>query len=71
MQMGGVSGVPVQAPQPVVLGHVTAAMMGATPQQVMVAIMKYRKFRSMLACTTAFAFFVMHYLSGQPFFTNP
>ena len=44
--------VPVQAPQPVVLAQVTAAMRGATPQQVMVAIMKYRKFRSMLACTT-------------------
>jgi len=49
--------VPVQAPQPVVLAHVTAAMRGATPQQVIVAIMKYRKFRSMLACTTAFTFF--------------
>ncbi len=46
----GGCGVPVQAPQPVVLAHVTAAMRGATPQQVMVAIMKYRKFRSMLAC---------------------
>jgi len=45
-------GLPVQAPQPVVLAHVTAAMRGATPQQVIVAIMKYRKFRSMLACIT-------------------
>ena len=45
---------PVQAPQPVVLAHVTAAMRGATPQQVIVAIMKYRKFRSMLACITFF-----------------
>ncbi len=42
--------IPVMAPQPVVLDQVTAAMRGATPQQVMVAIMKYRKFRSMLAC---------------------
>ncbi len=47
-------GLPVQAPQPVVLAHVTAAMRGATPQQVIVAIMKYRKFRSMLACITFF-----------------
>ena len=43
--------IPVMAPQPVVLAHVTAAIRGATPQQVMVAIMKYRKLRSIFACT--------------------
>ena len=43
--------IPVMAPQPVVLAHVTAAIRGATPQQVMVAIMKYKKLRSILACT--------------------